>query len=188
MANKYFQPSKYGWKFKAETKNRREEKQTITISRLMEIPIARHVKVKGTASPDDPSLTQYWEDRWKKIGKNFYPKGSRKYNIANQQNWKCQKCGESLFNGEPIEMHHITPVKDSGYEFEDNLEFIHKNCHKDSHGRRAWAGWRVNFQVRFLEGEVVVTFSPYSTILIWHTLFSQCWLRWERGFRLLALS
>jgi RNA-directed DNA polymerase len=58
MANKYFQPSKYGWKFKAETKNRREEKQTVTINRLMGIPITRHVKVKGTASPDDPSLTQ----------------------------------------------------------------------------------------------------------------------------------
>lgn len=137
LVKKYFQPSKYGWKFKAETKNRREEKQTVTISRLMEIPITRHVKVKGTASPDDPSLTKYWEDRWKKIGKNFYPKGSRKYNIAKQQCWKCPKCGESLFNGEPIEMHHITPVTACGYEFEDNLELVHKNCHKDAHGRRA---------------------------------------------------
>lgn len=181
MANKYFQPSKYGWKFKAETKNRREEKQTVTISRLIEIPITRHVKVRGTSSPDDPSLTQYWEDRWKKIGKNFYPKGSRKYNLAKQQSWKCPKCGESLFNGESIERHHITPVTDSGYEFEDNLELIHKNCHKDSHGKRTWAGWRANFQVRFLEGEVVVTFSPYSTTLTWQKRCCRYWQRWERG-------
>ena len=27
------------------------------------IPIARHVKVIGAASPDDPALNEYWEKR-----------------------------------------------------------------------------------------------------------------------------
>lgn len=137
MAKQYFQPSRYGWKFQARHTNRRGHDQTITISRLMEIPITRHVKVQGTASPDDPSLAQYWEKRGEKIGKDLYPKGTRKHNVANQQNWKCPVCQESLFNGESIEMHHIKPVAEGGYEREDNLELLHKNCHRDFHGRRA---------------------------------------------------
>ena len=33
------------------------------LKRLACIPIERHVKVRGAASPDDPALNEYWEQR-----------------------------------------------------------------------------------------------------------------------------
>lgn len=57
-------------------KGRREgEKKLITLVKLSEIQIIRHVKVKDTASPDDPSLNAYWEKRKTTQGKNLLEQG-----------------------------------------------------------------------------------------------------------------
>ena len=74
----------------------------------------RHIKVKGDASPDDPSLKEYWEKRHQKLGKTRFDKGTKLYTIAENQNWKCPECGEPLLNGEEIETHHILPVAEGG--------------------------------------------------------------------------
>jgi len=73
-------------------------------------PIIRHVKVKGTASPDDPSLRDYWHKRSHKTGKHKWAKGSKYEQVAKMQEHKCPVCGDSLYNEEEIEAHHIVPV------------------------------------------------------------------------------
>ena len=40
-------------------------------------PIERHVKVKGSASPFDSSLKEYWDKRTQKLGKSYYAQGSK---------------------------------------------------------------------------------------------------------------
>lgn len=136
VASKYFDFSRGGWRLKANHRNRRGEEQTITLCRLYDIPITRHVQVKRTNSPDDPNLTKYWEQRRTQFGKVLLAKGSRLYKIAQNQRWKCLKCGEHLFNGEELNQHHLKHVKDGGMEYEDNLELIHKSCHSDMHTKR----------------------------------------------------
>lgn len=132
IAKKYFDITRE-WRLKAICKNRRGEVQTKTITRLSDIPITRHVLVKGNNSPDDPTLTKYWEERQTAFGKVILAKGSRLYKIASNQWWKCPICGENLFNGEEIHQHHIQQVKDGGLEYEDNLVLQHKSCHQDQH-------------------------------------------------------
>jgi RNA-directed DNA polymerase len=96
-------------------------------------PIERHVKVKGEASPDDPSLKDYWDKRNQKLGKSYWAKGSKNYLIAQNQKWKCPICGEALFNGEEIETHHIVPVSEEGLNDISNLQHLHTPCHKQVH-------------------------------------------------------
>lgn len=132
IAQKYF-TVKEGWRLKANIKNRRGDMQPITLTKLYDIPIIRHVQVKGTNSPDDPSLTEYWEHRQTEFGKTLLAKGSRLFKVAQNQKWKCLQCGEHLYNGEELQQHHNKQVKDGGLEHEDNLELIHKSCHSDRH-------------------------------------------------------
>ncbi|AFZ52119.1 group II intron reverse transcriptase/maturase [Dactylococcopsis salina] len=99
-------------------------------------PIIRHVKVKGTASPDDPSLRDYWQNRSLKIGKQKWAKGSKYEQVAKMQEHKCPVCGDSLYNGEEIETHHIVPVKDGGSDDAENLVHLHKACHKQVHSSK----------------------------------------------------
>lgn len=132
IAKKYFDITRE-WRLKATCKNRRGKIQTMTITRLSDIPITRHVLVQGKNSPDDPTLTKYWEERQTAFGKVILARGSRLYKIASNQQWKCSICGENLFNGEEIHQHHIQQVKNGGLEYEDNLVLQHKSCHYDQH-------------------------------------------------------
>jgi len=126
------------WTFSAEVKDRRGNKETIAIFKLMDIPIERHVKVKGTSSPDDPLLIKYWKDRQTTYGKTYWAKGSKYYKVAENQKWKCTVCGEHLFNGEELHTHHKIRVKDGGTDEVLNLEHLHKTCHKQVHtGKRS---------------------------------------------------
>ena len=130
IARKYFNKD---WRFKAEITNRRGDKQSITLTKLYDIPITRHIQVKGNNSPDDPTLIQYWEDRRTSYGKVLLAKGSRLHKIVTNQKWKCPYCKEHLYNGKELHQHHIKQIKDGGYEFEDNLQLMHKFCHTKLH-------------------------------------------------------
>jgi len=43
----------------------------------------------------------------------------------------CPKCGESLHNGEPIELHHVVPRKKGGGYKMDNIQPLHQICHQN---------------------------------------------------------
>lgn len=139
VANKYFKTiNGVRWCFSGIVKNRHDVNQIITVFKLTTIPISRHVKVKGMASPDDPQLTSYWESRQTQYGKTYWASGSKYLKVAKNQEWKCPVCGEHLFNGEELHTHHIVRVKDGGTDTEENLVHLHKTCHKHIHmGKRS---------------------------------------------------
>ena len=131
---KYFKPcGNKSMIFTATVQDRRGKRKSLVIKRLSEIPITRHIKVKGNASPDDPTLAQYWEDRKTQHGRTRWIKGSKLYRVAESQNWKCPGCGEHLFNGEELHTHHKTRLTDGGTDEETNLLHLHKTCHHQIH-------------------------------------------------------
>ncbi len=91
--------------------------------------------VKGDASPDAPSLREYWELRHQKYGKSYWERNTRNYKVAQNQNWLCPICGEPLFNGEEIDTHHIVPVAQGGLDDVENLQHLHKECPRQVHTR-----------------------------------------------------
>lgn len=134
VLKKYFKPlSNYTYTFYGKTKDRRGEDKHIFLDRASKTHIERHVLVKGANSPDDPSLSDYWEKRCKNTGKKYWDRGSLKYQVAQTQSWKCLVCGENLFNGEDLQMHHKIRVKDGGTDDAHNLVHLHKTCHRHVH-------------------------------------------------------
>jgi RNA-directed DNA polymerase len=138
VASKYFRDlNNRAWTF-ATTTNPRNRPQLLSLFRLSSLSIQRHVKVKGNASPDDPQLAQYWHERQLKYGKSYWGKGSKLYQVAQNQGWKCPVCGESLFNGESLHTHHVIPVQAGGTDRQDNLLHLHQACHQQIHmGKRS---------------------------------------------------
>ncbi len=126
------------WTFFAKTHDRRGNPRYIYVFKASSIPIERHVKVKGTASPDDPTLTKYWKDRQSKYGKSYWALGSKLYKVAEKQQWGCPVCGEHLFNGEELHAHHKVQVQNDGFDGAENLIHVHKICHHHLHsGKRS---------------------------------------------------
>jgi RNA-directed DNA polymerase len=126
--------------FMCKGTDRKGRDKTHILYNISSTPIVRHIKVKGNASPDDPSLREYWHKRATDYGKKYWAKGSKYEAIAKLQIWKCPICGDSLFNGEPIETHHIVPVAEGGTDDSQNLKHLHKTCHKQVHSKTKLTG------------------------------------------------
>ena len=61
-------------------------------------PITRHALVQGTASPDDPALTQYWADRRRK--RTPPPLGGATMRMLRRQHGRCPACGDLLLHAD----------------------------------------------------------------------------------------
>ncbi|MFB2979382.1 group II intron reverse transcriptase/maturase [Microseira sp. BLCC-F43] len=134
VRKRYFKTIKgVKWAFACTTSDRRGKDKELVLYQIASTPIVRQIKVKGDASPDDPSLKEYWNKRHQKLGKTYFDKGTKLYTIAENQCWKCPKCGEPLFNGEEVETHHILPVAEGGTDDVENLQHLHVPCHKQVH-------------------------------------------------------
>ena len=95
-------------------------------------PIKRHVLVEGAASPDDPTLRGYWRERERrKLDEDLLP--PRLMGLARAQRGLCSHCGESLFNGEALQRHHLLPKSKDGSDKWPNLQLLHLYCHQQIH-------------------------------------------------------
>jgi RNA-directed DNA polymerase len=134
LARKYFMPPNAArWTFHALVETRQGKKKPLTLVQLADIPIERHMKVAGTASPDDPALTTYWAKRQTRYGKTYWGKGSKLRTVAEKQRWQCPVCGEHLLNGEELQTHHKIPVQHGGTDRTENLVHLHQACHQHLH-------------------------------------------------------
>ena len=101
------------------------------------IPIQRHVMVKKDASPDDPTLREYWQARTRKSRKLLQSKGMR-YRLFTQQKGTCPICGQPLENldetgQEELHVHHVQARKNGGTNQLSNLRLVHLYCHQQVH-------------------------------------------------------
>jgi RNA-directed DNA polymerase len=95
-------------------------------------PIERHVLVKGTASPDDPRLKDYWTKRQAAKTKDLT---FSKQKLAKRQQGRCPECGESLFNDEELHVHHLLARSKGGQNSYSNLALVHLLCHQQIHAK-----------------------------------------------------
>ena len=99
--------------------------------------IERHVLVSKRASPDDPSLKEFWEKRNKKRQKSEATKWNAKQEqVAYRQEYRCPVCNQSLFNSEELHLHHIVPRCEGGKDTSDNLVWVHLFCHHKVHHQK----------------------------------------------------
>ncbi|NEO24827.1 MAG: group II intron reverse transcriptase/maturase [Moorea sp. SIO4G2] len=107
----------------------------VYLHKLAWIPIKRHTLIQHTNSPDDPNLIGYWEERKakqrEKTAKGRFSAGKDK--IANKQNYLCPVCNQPLGASDEIHIHHIIPKHLGGQDRNDNLVYLHANCHHSIH-------------------------------------------------------
>ncbi|GAA5532145.1 group II intron reverse transcriptase/maturase [Deinococcus aluminii] len=100
------------------------------VKKLAWTGIQRHRKVRGTASPDDPTLAEYWKERRTREGKMLLSLSR----LAHQQRYTCPVCGDALLNGEELHRHHyITDRNDVERHKTQNLQLVHLMCHQQVH-------------------------------------------------------
>jgi RNA-directed DNA polymerase len=137
---RYFAVGKYGATFYAESRERRGKTIRLRLERVPAMPIVRHVKVKGCASPDDPALKAYWDSRRLKMGRQHVATGSTLYGRAEAQRWRCPGCGQALFDGQEVHLHHLIPVHAGGSDARAHLQGLHAACHHQRHQQGITAG------------------------------------------------
>ena len=88
------------------------------------IKIARHVKVKGAASPYDGNLV-YWSTRM-----GHSPELSKRVSaLLKQQQGKCTHCGLFFREDDVMEVDHIIPKAQGGKDEYKNWQLLHRHCH-----------------------------------------------------------
>ncbi len=95
-------------------------------------PIERHTLVKGRSSPDDPRLADYWAKRQAAKAKDLT---FSKQKLAKRQKGRCPECGESLFNDEELQVHHLLARSQGGSTCYSNLVLVHLLCHQQIHAK-----------------------------------------------------
>jgi RNA-directed DNA polymerase len=95
--------------------------------------IERHELVRGTSSPDDPDLRDYWWERQKVNAKHL---SAGDIDMANDQGWVCRLCGMDLINGEELHRHHTIPRARNGSDGRSNRELVHLYCHQQETKRQ----------------------------------------------------
>ena len=96
--------------------------------------IERHTLVRQRSSPDDPSQKEYWAKRNRKVDNLKAKRWNRKKEyVAHRQKYQCPICGQSLFNEEPLHLHHIVPRCKGGKDTAENLVWLHLYCHHKVH-------------------------------------------------------
>ena len=102
---------------------------TSTLTRYADMPITRHIKVRGEASPFDGEWV-YWGAR---LGRDP-TKPKRVIRLLKQQHGRCPHCGLRFTTEDVLEVHH----QDGNHNNNDltNLVLLHAHCHDVAHSKR----------------------------------------------------
>jgi RNA-directed DNA polymerase len=104
----------------------------MVLYRIGSTRIQRHVLIQGDASPDNPDFKDYFEQRNQRSNQvEDYPNAAQR--VIRKQQATCPNCGQSLFNGENIHMHHKIPRRQGGTNHSSNLVAVHLVCHSQLH-------------------------------------------------------
>lgn len=106
------------------TKMNTEEMNRLTIFNISETVIKIHKLLKLDLNPYLLENKSYFQKR-------IISRNSAKFRVAiyKKYNHLCPICGESLHNGEKVELHHIKPVKEGGEYSMSNIQPLHQICH-----------------------------------------------------------
>jgi RNA-directed DNA polymerase len=99
----------------------------LALNQHTSVPIVRHVKVKGSASPYDGQWG-YWAAR-----RGNYPGVSNRLaKLLKMQQGRCEACGLVFMPDALVEIHHLDGNHNNNQYI--NLRAVHRHCHDQIHG------------------------------------------------------
>ncbi len=104
--------------------------------RIANVPIKRHVKIKGDANPYDPVWEVYFETRLGvKMADDLKGRRTLLY-LWKEQHGLCPICTQPITTLTGWHNHHIVWRTHGGSDRTDNRVLLHPNCHRQVHSRR----------------------------------------------------
>jgi RNA-directed DNA polymerase len=122
------------WCFVGEVKRRGGPTHTITLQRLGDIPIRRHIKIRGEANPYDPA----WEESFdRRLGRQWLAGEHRQplVKLWKAQQGTCLVCHQRITKETGWNIHHLRYRGHGGGDNQTNLALLHPNCHRPGHSR-----------------------------------------------------
>lgn len=136
VARKYFRPRNgRAWTFVGTRVSKRGKRHELILRRAGDVPIKRHVKVKGTANPYDPQWEVYFEERLG-VKMTHHLKGRRQLlYLWQQQDGLCSVCHQNITRLTGWHNHHVVWRTYGGSDTATNRVLLHPNCHRQVHNQ-----------------------------------------------------
>jgi RNA-directed DNA polymerase len=136
IAKKYF-CTRNGrkWTFVGTRAGKGGQPQELALRRAGDVPIQRHVKIKGAANPYDPQWEVYFEERLR-VKMTHDLKGRRQLlYLWKQQDGLCPVCHQQITRLTGWHNHHLVWRTHGGSDTADNRLLLHPNCHRQVHSQ-----------------------------------------------------
>jgi RNA-directed DNA polymerase len=107
----------------------------LELFRAGDMPIQRHVKIRGTANPYDPQWEVYFEERLRvKMAHDLKGRRQLLY-LWKQQDGLCPICHQKITRLTGWHNHHTIWRTYGGSDTADNRVLLHPNCHRQVHSQ-----------------------------------------------------
>ena len=136
VARRYFR-TRQGrrWIFFGKAVGKRGQAHELELLRAGDVPIQRHVKLRGAANPYDPQWEMYFEERLR-VKMVHDLKGRRKLlYLWRHQDGFCPVCHQKITSVTGWHNHHIVWRTHGGSNTAENRVLLHPNCHRQVHSQ-----------------------------------------------------
>jgi RNA-directed DNA polymerase len=107
----------------------------LELFRAGDVPIQRHVKIRGAANPYDPQWEVYFEERLRvKMAHDLKGRRQLLY-LWKQQDGLCPRCHQKITRLTGWHNHHTIWRTYGGSDTADNRVLLHPNCHRQVHSQ-----------------------------------------------------
>ena len=121
------------WVWSAKTTSQKGKRRRIYLFTASNVPIRRHIKVRGQANPYDPAWETYFEKRIDaKMVKSLAGR-NKLLNLWKSQDGICPICNQKITNLTGWHSHHIVWRSRGGSDLISNRVLLHPNCHQQVH-------------------------------------------------------
>jgi RNA-directed DNA polymerase len=136
MAQKYFLSSTtHRWSFFGQLVGKDGESRTAHLCKASDIPITRHIKIRGEANPYDPAWEIYFEKRLGVKIVNTLPGRRKLVYLWMEQKGRCPVCEQQITTLSGWHQHHLVRRTDGGGDGAANLVLLHPDCHSQVHSQ-----------------------------------------------------
>ena len=104
-----------------------------SLFRAFNIPIRRHVKIRGEANPFDPEIETYFEERMMLKMRDKLRGSKRLLNLWVNQGGNCPVCSQKITGNMNWRLHYTVRKIEGGSDSLSNLRLTHSNCHRKIH-------------------------------------------------------
>ena len=105
----------------------------ITLFRASDVPIKRHIQIKGEANPFDPKFEPYFEERMTSKMRDNLKGNKRLFSLWLSQGGNCPVCQQKLTDTMQWRLHYSDRKVEGGSDKLSNLTLTHPHCHKKLH-------------------------------------------------------